>query len=85
MSAITVDEIYNQVKLLPPTEQKQLADRLLNDIAPEPPNTFHNEEELEQMLLAGLNSGPYIVATPEYWQQKKERLAERFGWGDSAE
>ncbi len=85
MSAVTVDEIYNQVKLLALTEQKQLADRLLNDIAPEPPNTFHNEDELEQMLLAGLNSGPCIVATPEYWQRKKERLAERFSQGASAE
>ena len=34
-------------------------------------------EELEKLLLEGLNSGPGIVATPEYWARKRAELIEK--------
>jgi len=77
---MTVKEIYEQtIKPLAADDRAALANLILDDLAPEPPNAFHSEDELEQMLLAGLNSGPGITVTPEYWQKKKERLVERLG------
>ncbi|MFN7918855.1 MAG: type II toxin-antitoxin system ParD family antitoxin [Bryobacteraceae bacterium] len=35
------------------------------------------EEQLEAMLLEGLNSGEAIEITPEYWERKRQRLIER--------
>ena len=41
---------------------------------PAPPPDFTSQEQLEGLLLEGLNSGSPIRVTPEYWQQKEERL-----------
>ena len=37
------------------------------------------EERIDALLLEGLASGEPIAATPEYWDEKKRRLAERLG------
>ena len=44
---------------------------------PVPPPDFTSQEQLETLLLAGVNSGPSIRVTPEYWQQKEEKLLRR--------
>ncbi len=36
------------------------------------------EEKLEELLLDGLNSGDPIEITPEYWENKRRQLVERF-------
>ena len=45
-----------------------------NEQASSLPNSYRTEEELEQLLLDGLNSGPAIEVTPEYWAETKRRL-----------
>jgi antitoxin ParD1/3/4 len=35
------------------------------------------EERIDALLLEGLDSGQPIAVTPEYWEAKKRRLAER--------
>ncbi|KAJ3060163.1 hypothetical protein HK102_009637 [Quaeritorhiza haematococci] len=37
------------------------------------------EERIDALLLEGLDSGPPVPVTPEYWEAKKQRLAERLG------
>lgn len=76
---ITVDDVYKQARQLSLPERQQLFERLLHDIAPEPPNTFHNDQELEAMLMEGIHSGQALTITPEYWRQKREQLIQRFG------
>ena len=36
-------------------------------------------ERIDALLLEGLDSGPPIPVTPEYWEEKKRRLTERLG------
>jgi antitoxin ParD1/3/4 len=36
------------------------------------------QERLEALLLEGIESGPPIEATPEYWAEKKARLLKEF-------
>lgn len=33
---------------------------------------------LDQMLLDGINSGQPIELTPDYWEEKRKRLAEKY-------
>jgi antitoxin ParD1/3/4 len=35
-------------------------------------------EQLEKTLLEGLNSGPGVEATPEWWERKRADLIRRF-------
>lgn len=35
------------------------------------------QESLEAALLAGLNSGPGVEVTPEFWEKMKARLAKK--------
>ena len=35
------------------------------------------EEQLEDLLLEGIQSGKPIEITPQYWEQKRRRLVER--------
>jgi antitoxin ParD1/3/4 len=35
------------------------------------------EERIDALLLEGLDSGPPVPVTPEYWEEKKRRLTER--------
>ena len=35
------------------------------------------EERIDALLLEGLDSGEPTLVTPEYWEAKKQRLAER--------
>jgi antitoxin ParD1/3/4 len=37
------------------------------------------EERIDALLLEGLESGPPIPVTPEYWEEKKRKLTERLG------
>jgi antitoxin ParD1/3/4 len=37
------------------------------------------EERLDALLLEGIESGEAIEVTPEYWEEKKRRLAARQG------
>jgi antitoxin ParD1/3/4 len=37
------------------------------------------EQRIDMLLLEGLESGAPVQPSPEYWQQKKRRLAERLG------
>ena len=37
------------------------------------------EARIDALLLAGLDSGTPILVTPEYWEEKKQQLAERAG------
>ena len=37
------------------------------------------DEALEQLLLEGLDSGPGIEVTPEYWEKKRAELIEKHG------
>ncbi len=84
---MTAIEIYDQtIKSLPVEERLQLARLILDDLAPdagqsdidvlERPGEIRDREHLEELLLAGLDSGPGIEATPEYWQQKRTILLE---------
>jgi antitoxin ParD1/3/4 len=41
------------------------------------------EQKLEAMLLESLQSGESIDVTPEYWNQKRQNLLQRFGKGNS--
>lgn len=42
-----------------------------------PSETQKAEERIDRLLLEGLDSGPPIAVTPEYWEVKKRTLAER--------
>lgn len=37
------------------------------------------QERLEELLLAGLNSGEPMEITPEFWERKRQELLERSG------
>jgi antitoxin ParD1/3/4 len=37
------------------------------------------QERIDALLLEGLDSGPPILVTPEYWEEKKRKLIERHG------
>ena len=37
------------------------------------------EERIDALLLEGINSGEPTAVTPEYWEEKKRKLAERIG------
>lgn len=38
-----------------------------------------NEERLEKLLLEGLDSGPPVRVTPEFWQELRAELTEKYG------
>lgn len=77
MSAVTVDEIYDQARQLSEDERQQLFGKLLEDLAPEPPNTFHDAEELVQMLRAGLSSGSAAPMTEANWEDIRQEVRTR--------
>lgn len=77
MSVVTVDDVYSQAKLLTATERQHLFSRLLEDIAPEPPNTFYTEEELRQLLHEGLNSGPAVPFADSEWDEMRREVRAR--------
>jgi antitoxin ParD1/3/4 len=39
-------------------------------------------ERVEHLLLEGLDSGPPIEITPEYWQRKKEEWSRKYDQAD---
>ena len=77
MSAVTVEEIYNQARQLSEAERQQLFGKLLEDLAPEPPHTFYDDEELTQMLRAGLSSGPAAPMTETDWSDIRQEVRAR--------
>lgn len=42
-----------------------------------PEITPRSREELERMLDEGMNSGPPIRVTPEFWEERRKELARR--------
>jgi Arc/MetJ-type ribon-helix-helix transcriptional regulator len=52
-------------------------DAFFDDIPGLPELTPRNREELERMLEEGMNSGPVIEATPEFWAERRRRIEER--------
>lgn len=47
------------------------------DPPPDAPFVVRTREELEAKLLEGINSGPSIRATPEFWEERRKALEER--------
>ena len=45
--------------------------------APPPEITPRNRAELEAMLEEGMNSGPPVRATPEFWENLRQRVEAR--------
>jgi len=41
------------------------------------PGEVRDQDHLEELLLAGLNSGPGIEVTQQYWENKRTTLLER--------
>jgi hypothetical protein len=92
---MTVYDIYDQtIRSLPAGERLQLARLILDDLPPhgtldpaveERPTEVRDHDELEELLLAGLGSGPAIDVTPEYWRQKRAALLERHTHKDLTE
>jgi antitoxin ParD1/3/4 len=39
-------------------------------------------ERLEKLLMEGIDSGPGVEATPEYWRKKKEELTQKYKRAD---
>ena len=37
------------------------------------------EERIDALLIEGLDSGDPVAVTEDYWERKKQRLAERLG------
>jgi Arc/MetJ-type ribon-helix-helix transcriptional regulator len=57
-------------------EEAEIEDMVAN--MPGPPGLSpRNRAELEAMLEAGLNSGPPIRVTPEFWEERKRELEAR--------
>ena len=73
---MTVEEVYTQAKALSVDDQHVLFVRLMEEVLPEPPNTFESESKLEEMLIEGLN-GPFSEPTPEVWDMRLQRLRDR--------
>ena len=85
---MTAYEIYDQtIRTLPIDERLRLAKLILNDLSPdeatpdqdytERSGEIRDQDHLEELLLAGLDSGPGIEVTPEYWNNKRTTLLER--------
>lgn len=86
---MTVADMYDQtIKSLPAGDRLRLARLILDDLSPEEPldNTvpereggIRDSEHLEELLLAGLNSGRGVETSGEYWNDKRAALIERHG------
>jgi len=85
---MTVYEIYDQtIKTLSVDERLRLAKLIINDLSPDDEahlqdlsgrhGEVRDKDHLEELLLAGLNSGPGIEVTPQYWENKRTTLLER--------
>ncbi len=69
-------------------ERLHLAKLILNDLSPEEnpsheivsmhPREIQDLDQLEGLLLAGLDSGAGIEGTPEYWDNKRRDLLDRY-------
>jgi len=85
---MTIYEIYEQtIKTLTVDERLRLAKLILNDLAPDDEvfdqdysdrsGEIRDLDHLEELLLTGLNSGPDIEVTPQYWENKRANLLGR--------
>jgi hypothetical protein len=73
---MTGTQLYNDtVKKMPSSERLLLARLILDDIASlsdEP--VIRDQAHLEELLVAGLHSGPGTEATPEFWNVLEAEL-----------
>jgi len=84
---MTVYDIYDEsIRSLPAGARLQLARLILDELSPDAPleveiprqeGNVRDMEQLEKLLLAGVNSGPGIESTPEYWSRKHRLIDER--------
>lgn len=63
--------------LLDLVEDAEREEEFLASLPGPPELTPRNREELERMLEEGMNSGPPIRVTPEFWEERRRVLAER--------
>lgn len=64
------EQIKRKIDRLPARDLKKVAD-MISTVSPP---SFSTKQELEALLLEGLNSGPGIVADAKYWREEKARL-----------
>ena len=78
---MTIHEMYDQtIKPLLPGERLRLARLILDDLSPDdPPNTIRDQAHLEELLLAGINSGPTVRVTDEFWTAREQAASKRLG------
>lgn len=63
--------------LLDLVEEAEREEEFLAHLPGPPELTPRNRDELERMLEEGMNSGPPIRVTPEFWEERRRILAER--------
>lgn len=73
---MTGTQLYNDtVKKMPSSERLLLARLILDDIASlADESIIRDQSHLEDLLLAGLHSGPGTEATPEFWNDLEAEL-----------
>jgi antitoxin ParD1/3/4 len=71
MGFATVDEYILERVLQAFAQDSEMTDHLLSKLTPK------NREELERMLDEGMNSGPPIRVTPEFWEERRKELERR--------
>ena len=81
---MTTYELYDQaIKPLRADERLHIARLILDDLAPDAvpdrPSEVRDQAHLEQLLMDGLNSGPMVEASADYWAQKQHRMTTRLG------
>jgi hypothetical protein len=76
---MTVEDVYHHVQGLSAADQERLVELIEDNLGEVRRNLIRDNAQLEEMLVAGLRSGPGIEATPAYWAAKERRAVERLG------
>jgi antitoxin ParD1/3/4 len=71
MGFASVDEYILERVLQAFAQDSEMPDHPLSKLTP------RNREELERMLDEGMNSGPPIRVTPEFWEERRKELERR--------
>jgi hypothetical protein len=72
---MTLQEVYSQAQQLSASERVELLE-LLYELDRPPLPTFSTEEELDALLIEGLDSG-FVVADDAFWEGLRKRAIER--------